>query len=78
MLACDVQLYMFVQYSRWEWKKLVYRDFIALGVSVCLTLLRKKMERESLFVRAEVCALNERFSSKCMPSSLKDLEVGFS
>ncbi len=36
------------------------------------------MEQESLPIRAAVSALNERFSSRCMPSSLKDLELGFS
>ena len=56
----------------------MYRDFSAFCDSVCLTLLRKKMDRESLLISAVVLALNERFSSKCMPSSLKDLELGFS
>ncbi len=32
----------------------------------------------SLFVRAVVLAIKEKFSSRCMPSSLKDLELGFS
>jgi hypothetical protein len=36
------------------------------------------MERDNLPIRAVVLALNERFSSRCMPSSLKDLELGFS
>jgi hypothetical protein len=36
MFVWDVQLYMLVQYSRWEWKKLMYRDLSALGVSVYL------------------------------------------
>ena len=51
---------------------------MALGESVFFTLFRKKMERDNLFVRAVVLALNERFSSRCMPSNLKDLELGFS
>jgi hypothetical protein len=52
MFACEVQLNILLQYSRCEWKKLVYKDFRALGVSVCLTLLRKNIERDSLPDRA--------------------------
>jgi hypothetical protein len=36
------------------------------------------MERDGLPIRAVLLALNERFLSRCMPSSLKDLELGFS
>ncbi len=54
----------------------MYSDFRALGVSVCFTRLRKKMERESLLISAFVLALKFRCSSKCMPRSLKDLRLG--
>ena len=76
MLVCDVQVYILVQYSRCEWKKLIYSDLRALGVSVCFTRFMKKMERESLLISALVLALKFRCSSKCMPRSLKDLRLG--
>jgi hypothetical protein len=40
----------------------VYRDFRALGVSVCFTRLIKKLERESLLISAFVLALKFRCS----------------
>ena len=76
MFACEVQLNILVQYSRCEWKKLVYKDFRALGVSVCLALLRKNIERDSLLDRAVELVLKFRCSSKYMPKSLKDLRLG--
>jgi hypothetical protein len=36
----------------------VYRDFKAFADNVCFSLLRKKMQRDSLLVRALVLALN--------------------
>ena len=54
----------------------MYKDFSALGVSVCLTLLRKNIERDSLRVRAVELVLKFRCSSKYMPKSLKDLRLG--
>ena len=54
----------------------MYSDLSAFGVSVCLTLFRKNMERESLLVSAVALWLKERFSSKYMPSSLNDCCVG--
>ncbi len=55
---------MLVQYSRREWKKLMYRDLSALGVSVCFTLFRKKIARDGLLVRALEFALKFMCSSK--------------
>jgi len=56
----------------------VYKDFRALGVSVCLALLRKNIERDSLLDtdRAVELVLKFRCSSKYMPKSLKDLRLG--
>jgi hypothetical protein len=54
----------------------VYKDFRALGVRVCLTLLRKNIERDSLPDRAVELVLKFRCSSKYMPKSLKDLRLG--
>jgi hypothetical protein len=76
MFVWEVQVYMLVQYSRCEWKKLVYNALSALGVSVCFTLLMKKIDLESLLRRALVLALKFICSSKLMPRSLNDLRLG--
>ncbi len=54
----------------------MYNALSALGVSVCFALLMKKIERDSLLIRACVFALKFKCSSKWIPSSLKDLRLG--
>ncbi len=54
----------------------MYSALSAFGVSVCFALLIKNIERESLLMSACVFALKFKCSSKCMPSSLKDLRLG--
>ncbi len=49
----------------------MYNALSALGVSVCFALLMKKIERDSLLIRACVFALKFKCSSKRIPSSLK-------
>ncbi len=54
----------------------MYSALSAFGVSVCFALLIKNIERDSLLMSACVFALKFMCSSKCMPSSLKDLRLG--
>ncbi len=54
----------------------MYSALSAFGVSVCFALLIKNKERDSLLMSACVFALKFMCSSKCMPSSLKDLTLG--